>query len=84
MTDFEFEVLDELYFVTSFNDVVKQLEQVDQQELEAVLKAMQSKGWVKVFDSIDAVKEVVLTEETSINRCFFLATKKGLLEHNLR
>lgn len=82
MTDLEFDVLDELYFVIAFQDLRSNLS-IDEMELREVLYSMMEKGWVKCMRSF--------TEEATPHRDDFirnyhnyqyLATKAGLLAHN--
>jgi predicted transcriptional regulator len=81
MTDNEFDVLDELYFVTSYNDLLKQLDFSDDL-LITILNRLKDKGWVKFLKDID--QEWTITELTAdqIKQSYFLASKSGLLAHN--
>jgi hypothetical protein len=81
MTDNEFDVLDELYFVTSYNDLLKQLDFSDDL-LITTLNMLKDKGWVKFLKDID--QEWNITELTidQIKQSYFLASKSGLLAHN--
>jgi hypothetical protein len=84
MSDLEFDILDELYFVTPF----EQLQQTLKME-EAVLKHslydLIKKGWVKCFHpgSIEVVTEELHYDE-KFRGYHYLATKAGLLAHNSR
>ena len=82
MTDIEFDLLDELYFVTSFSELQKTLS-LSTPVLGELLQGMVEKGWVKCFKS--ASEE--LSFDTSdyaqhFAEYFYLATKAGLLAHN--
>ena len=48
MTDLEYDVLDELYFVVSFRQLQDSLE-LEKDELKNVLQALLRKEWVKCF-----------------------------------
>ena len=81
MTDSEFDLLDELYFVQSFDNLKNALNWEDEELLQTLLSLYQ-KGLIKCltgpdqerFDQVD-----VLTEGKEL---LYLATKKGLMAHN--
>lgn len=84
MTDHEFDVLDELYFVISFNEI---LEAVDLEEaaLLSVLKTLLEKGWIKCFrNHSEEVLPYELNMDQHYQKYSYLATKSGLLAHNGR
>lgn len=82
MTDLEFDVLDELYFVIGF-EALLEVTELEEHELYTCLKTLISKGWVKCFKGTD---EELPLSEVDLNRNYknysYLATKKGLLAHN--
>ncbi|WP_266205031.1 helix-turn-helix domain-containing protein [Pontibacter kalidii] len=83
MTNNEFDILDELYFVTSFPDLKSTLSLTDS-ELCAALQVLIQKGYVKIFYP-DPDTEHAYDEATFGRHCrdyFFLATKAGLVVHN--
>lgn len=83
MTDLEFTILDELYFVITYKKLKKQL-QLSEEVLFMELSNLLEKSWVKIFES-DFVTEVEYDNsnfEENINRYCYLATKSGLFEHN--
>lgn len=85
MTDLEFDVLDELYFVQSFDYLHKTLN-INDLEIKNILKALLSKGWIKCFyqDRDEVVIETELDFENKYAQYAYLATKEGLLAHNSR
>ncbi|WKN44319.1 hypothetical protein [Tunicatimonas pelagia] len=84
MTDQEFDVLDELYFVTSFEELSEAVG-MKEDELFLVLKALLEKKWIKCYQNHS---EELLAHEVDINQYYqaysYLATKAGLLVHNGR
>ena len=82
MTDLEFDVLDELYFVIAFEALLEATE-LEEHELYTCLIELVSKGWVKCFKDMD---EELPHSEVDLSRNYknysYLATKKGLLAHN--
>lgn len=84
MSEAEFDVLDELYFVQSYQHLLAELEMEDA-ELKSVLISLIDKGWVKCFLSME--EEVLSGElqmDTKCREYFYLATKAGLMAHNGR
>jgi hypothetical protein len=81
MTDLEFDLMDELYFVQPFSHLVQTL-QWEEETLLQTLESLYQKGYIKclqspdyeIFDKIDWLKEG--------RDLFYLATKKGLMAHN--
>ena len=82
MTDLEYDVLDELYFVVPFSHVRDTLE-LEEMELKRVLQDLLRRGWVKCFK--DRTHELSTDEidfATQFSNYFYLATKAGLLAHH--
>lgn len=81
MTDLEFDLLDELYFVQSY-DYLRNALGWDEFSLLQTLQSLYRKGMIKClsgpdqerFDDVDVLSEG--------QRLFYLATKKGLMAHN--
>jgi DNA-binding Lrp family transcriptional regulator len=85
MSDIEFDIINELYFVTSFRDVAHALD-VSDTEISANLEDLVQKGYVKCFYP-DPDTEVEYNPNVFFEQCrnyYFLATKEGLLAHNSR
>ena len=84
MNNAEYDIMDQLYFVTSYEDV-KELSGVEEPILPSVLWEFIKKDWVKCFDG--PVKEVEVVEEdfkTNFANYHYLASKQGMLAHNMR
>lgn len=84
MTDLEFEILDEIYFLEGFERIRQKLG-LEASLLKETLKRMIEKGWVKCF--ANGHTEVIMdTEdfEEKYQTYHYLATKEGLLVHNSR
>ncbi|MBA4301267.1 hypothetical protein SAMN03080617_02826 [Algoriphagus alkaliphilus] len=81
MSDTEFDLLDELYFVQTYDFIKESLKWEDELLLETLNSLYQS-GMIKClsapdterFDQVDLFKEG--------KNLFYLATKKGLMAHN--
>ena len=81
MTKIEFEIIDELYFVISFNELLAQLD-FDKDLLENELRKLYQKGWIRIYDGIDKELENHVLPDESFSKYQFLVSKKGLSEHN--
>ncbi|MBC7451104.1 MAG: transporter [Cytophagales bacterium] len=82
MTDTEFELIDQLYFVQSFHDLSNSMG-MNEKELTEALKNVFGKGWMKVLDKhTDAEIADMQVWEKDLTNFYYLATKKGLFAHN--
>lgn len=83
MTENEFTILDELYFVTSYPDL-KITSALSDKELCVALRDLITKGYIRILYP-DPDTEYPYNEESFGQHCqeyFFLATKAGLVVHN--
>lgn len=82
MTNLEYDVIDELYFVTTFDELEQNLS-LSKDELQSVLKTLIQKEWIKCLKD---VSEELIFDETEFDQnysnYYYLATKAGLLAHN--
>lgn len=82
MTDLQFDVLDELYFVLSYKELLAATA-LEDQVLVGVLEELYAAGWIKVMHTVD---EELAPEEVDLKKnaasYYYLASKKGLLAHN--
>jgi hypothetical protein len=84
MTNREFEIIDELYFTISFNELFKHLD-IEEALLKNELWDLIKKGWVKCMEKItDNEMEDFMRYDIEYKNFNYLATKKGLLAHNSR
>ena len=82
MSDLEFDLLDELYFIQPFNQIKETLKW-DEDLLRDTLFELHKKGWLKCFS--DPNKEISGDEidlQTRYRSYYYLASKKGLFAHN--
>lgn len=82
MSDEEFDVLDELYFVTSYDELAEAIEW-SPEELVPVLSSLYENGMIRVLHGVDddvPRGQVHLAEAYA--QYHYLASKKGLLAHN--
>ena len=81
MSDEEFDLLDELYFVQPFDHLRSELGWED----ELILKTLDSlykKGMIKCLAQPDEERFDAVNILREGKELFFLATKKGLMAHN--
>lgn len=84
MTDLEFEVMDELYFVISFADLQAKLD-LNEAVLKNVLGDLVEKNYVKCFQTIsDELPHHQVDYESNYRIYHYLASKEGLFAHNSR
>ncbi|QHL86648.1 hypothetical protein GU926_04010 [Nibribacter ruber] len=83
MTDSEFDLLDELYFVTPYNELRQQIN-LPEQEFEQTLLQLIGNGYVKVLFPDQDTEVPFEAEHFAAYReqYYLLATKAGLLAHN--
>ncbi len=82
MSDLEYDVLDELYFVLSFEQLAKRTD-LEDDELKKVLRKMLAKNWIKCFKSAtEEIPDDDVDFDNNARRYFYLATKSGLMAHN--
>ncbi len=83
MTNIEYDVLDELYFVLSFQELCLKLN-MDPILVEGVIQGLFQKGWVKLIEKESGEEVVLLDAMTLVHNPAYvlLATKLGLKIHN--
>jgi hypothetical protein len=82
MTSREFDLLDEIYFVQSFDSLSVSLGWEDAVIL-STLKSLYSQGWIRCYHH--PTKEVLPAEidlENNYQNYHYLASKEGLIAHN--
>lgn len=84
MTDLEFEIIDELYFVISFEELQKRLG-LDETELKQRLNSLLDLGYIKCFSNVsDELPPEDLDFENNYRNYHYLVSKEGLFAHNSR
>ena len=82
MSDLEYDVLDELYFVQSY-DYLKTTLSWEDDMLRDTLKKLVDKGWIKCYTNPnDEIFGNEIDFETEYRKYFYLASKAGLFAHN--
>ena len=84
MTELEYEILDELYFVISFQELLEKLS-LDEPELKKCLASLLQQNYIKCFRTIsDEIPPEHLDFENNYRNYHYLASKEGLFAHNTR
>ena len=84
MTSTEDIIIDQLYFVTRFDDVLDGVELLPE-ALAAELWKLIEKGWVKCYLNPETEIQVSDSEfQDNFRNYHYLASKQGLLAHNRR
>ena len=82
MTDKEFDILDELYFLQSYK-VLRNLMKMPDEELRDELMGLFKKGWIRCYTSPEEEIDFDLKHfKTDFQNYYYLASKEGLLAHN--
>jgi hypothetical protein len=81
MTEDEFDLLDELYFVQHF-DYLKETLGWEVHRLLTTLQSLHEKSFIKCLKAPDDEIFDKINFHTQGTHLYYLATKKGLMEHN--
>jgi len=84
MTEQEYQIMDELYFVISFQELQEKLF-LDEAELKKSLAALLVRKYVKCFGNVsDEIPPEHIDFENNYWNYHYLASKEGLFAHNTR
>ncbi|GJM30275.1 MAG: hypothetical protein DHS20C17_29100 [Cyclobacteriaceae bacterium] len=84
MTELQYQIMDELYFVISFEDLKEKLSLSDS-KLKLVLGSLLALDYVKCFNNVsDEIPPQHLDFENNYRKYHYLASKEGLFAHNSR
>ncbi|MDX2196462.1 MAG: hypothetical protein NW207_08590 [Cytophagales bacterium] len=84
MTELQYQILDELYFMVHYNDLANTL-QMDDEVLIRELCILIQKQWVDYYKTVDGIKSPDIENWTHyLKQYYYLASKSGLLVHNSR
>jgi hypothetical protein len=81
MSETEFELMDELYFVQHYSFLKEELQWEDDQILSN-LESLHEQEWIKCLRTPDEEIFNVVDFKKEGKKLFYLATKKGLMAHN--
>lgn len=81
MTDLVFNILDELYFICSFDDIIRQT-QIENNVLKHELWLMIENGLVRTLENEEEINISLADFTSNFKKYHYIATKKGLMAHN--
>ncbi len=81
MSDEEFDLLDELYFVQPYSVIQEALAWEDGKMLDTLV-LLKDKGWIKCFTAPDRECFDSINLHEVGKELLYLASKKGLMAHN--
>jgi len=81
MSDHEYDVLDELYFLTEYKELIEKLG-MDDQEIKPVLVKLFNRGWLRCYlEPNEELEEDQVDLEINFRKYSYLASKAGLKAH---
>lgn len=81
MSDLEYDILDELYFLTHYPELKSNLG-LDDEDMKPTLVKLLNKSWVSCYDSPDSkLEEETVDMEIDFRKYYYLATKAGMKAH---
>lgn len=83
MNDVQFQILDALYFVEPYENILAEVEATEP-VLSAELRELVAKGWVQAMEWSDQAGDYVRSrfhDSDDLARFHYLATREGLLRH---
>lgn len=82
MTETEYDIIDQLYFVTSYEDLLSETGMTNE-TIKNPLWSMVQKDWIKCLSNPETEVFPNLDEfDSNYSNYHYLATKKGLFKHN--
>jgi len=84
MTNAEFLLLDELYFITAYSDLLRRID-LNENEIRKVLFDLFEKKWIRIFSDIHTEISPNHNEFLkNYHQYYYFASKEGLLAHNIK
>jgi hypothetical protein len=84
MTEQEYQIMDELYFVISFRELKEKL-LLEEAELKRILSTLLQRQYIKCLSNVsDEIPPEHIDFENNYRNYHYLASKEGLFAHNSR
>jgi hypothetical protein len=84
MTEQEYQIMDELYFVISFRELKEKL-LLEEAELKRILLTLLQRQYIKCLSNVsDEIPPEHIDFENNYRNYHYLASKEGLFAHNSR
>ena len=84
LNDLEYRVLDELYFVSSFQNLLDNLGEEKSSVIDALRNLLENNLVIQVKIEEGKEEKLDVPDLTTLEESYFVASKKGLLMHNSR
>ena len=81
MTDLVFTILDELYFISTFQELSEK-SLIDENSLKLELWNLIEKEWVKCLENEQEMNVSLSEYDSNFKNYHYIASKKGLFAHN--
>jgi len=84
MTEDEYIVMDELYFVISYSELQSSVN-LNSKKLKLILQGLWEKGWLRCYEGLDNELDLHTADISNhFDKYHYLASKEGLMAHNSR
>ena len=81
MSELEYDILDELYFMIHFDELLERIG-LDDDEIRPILAKLLRKGWIRVYQEPQEELDAELVDlEIHFRNYYYLASKDGLKAH---
>ena len=84
LTDLEYRILDELYFVSSFQTLLQNLNEEENAMREGLKNLLERELIVQIRSTNGREEKLDAPDLSTLEPSYFVASKKGLLIHNSR
>ncbi len=84
LTDLEYRILDELYFVSSFQNILDNLREENKPVVDALKNLLMNNLVTQVKMEAGREEKLEAPDFATLEHSYFVASKKGLLIHNSR
>lgn len=81
MTDLVFAILDELYFISTFQELCEKTS-IDESLLKLELWNLIEKEWIKCLENEQEMTVSLAEYDSNFKNYHYIASKKGLFAHN--
>ena len=84
LSDLEYRVLDELYFLSSFQTLKENLKEEESEFRRALKSLLEQELVVQIKSTSGREEKLDVPDFNTLEESYFVASKKGLLIHNTR
>ena len=84
LTDLEYRILDELYFVSSFPNLLHNVSEEKKSVIDSLRRLLENELVTQINPDAGAEEKLEVPDFATLEQSYFVASKKGLLIHNSR